>query len=288
LVILLTVANLGGDTMKLNNKDLDTLWIEYTKTKSKKIKNKLIEAYYPFVKKIAAKLAEKLNYKVTIDDLTSSGIDGLYRAIERYKLGRGVKFESYAQLRIRGSMIDWLRKDDIIPRSVRMHYNKFERTRQEMQRDLGCKLTDDEIAEKLDISDEFVRNKKKFHPVMFCSLDNSNYNNDEVVKGDVNVNLIDQSAKNPEGRLRRIEFFNKLMGRNFNRTERMIVYLYYYKHYTMDKVAKQVGLSESRVSQMHKQILPRLRERVERNPEYFGKDIHSYVCNLQDKESVFE
>ena len=275
--------------MKNTKEQVDKWWLEYSKNKDEDIRNKLIEHYFPFVQKIANKLAEKLNYRVAAEELASAGIDGLYKAINKFSLGRGVKFESYSQARVKGSMIDHLRKEDIIPRSVRMNYNKFEKTRQELQNEKHRKCIDDEVAMSLGVSEEFSKNKKKFHPISFCSLDNvsANGSNDDNIKQDINFNLIDHDAKSPGGKLGRVEFFNKLMSKNFSLLEKNIVYLYYYKELTMDKVAEKVDLSESRVSQMIKKILKRMRDKIERNPEFFGEDIMRYIGETNHKGLIF-
>ena len=272
--------------MKKQDKIIDDLWMEFTKTKDPEIKNKLVEHYFPFVKKIANKMAEQLNYHVTADELASSGVDGLYRAIDKYQISRGVKFESYSQRRIGGSMIDWLRKGDIIPRSVRMNHNKWEKTKQKLQSEKGRRVTDDEVAVNLGVPMEFCKNKKKFQPVSFASLEGVYGDNNEQIKQDSNFNMTDKSAPDPGGRMRRIEFFSKLLGRNFSRTEKKIIYLYYYLGLTMDMVADRVGLSESRVSQMHKRILPRLKDKIARNPQFF-QNIGKYIVEINHKDAIF-
>tara|TARA_Y100000034_G_scaffold132523_1_gene195742 strand:+ start:394 stop:1221 length:828 start_codon:yes stop_codon:yes gene_type:complete len=274
--------------MARKHKPVDDLWLKFSQTRDPATKKQLVEIYYPFVKKIAIGLAERLNYKVPVDELTSSGVDGLYRAIDRFQLGIGVKFESYSQQRIRGSMVDWLRKEDIIPRSVRMNNNSFEKTRQKMQAKRGRKVSDTEVAENLGVKAEFIRNRKKFQPLVFSSLDSPTASNDdeESIKYDVNINLIDRRASSPASKLKRMEFFNKLMSRGFTKTERLIVYLYYYKTLTMDRVAERINLSESRVSQMHKKIIPRLLDKIKRNPEYFSVDVSNFVHTARPKDEI--
>jgi len=271
----------------MNKKDLEKTWIRYKEIGNIRTRNKLVEHYLSFVNKIAHKLAQRLEYHVSAEELSSLGVDGLYDAINKFDMTMGVKFESYASRRIRGSMIDWLRKLDIVPRSVRLNNDKFDTQKGIMQSETLRKVTDEEVAVALSVDGEFAKKHKKFRPVMFNSLESLCLHGEDV-KEEFNTNLIDHDCKSPDAKLRRIEFFSKLMGDNFNKTERVIVYLYYYREFTMDKVSQYVGLSESRVSQMHKNILPRLRDKIHRNPDFFGDDIYKYISSLSSKELMFD
>jgi len=260
---------------------INKLWKDYKEKHTIGLRNELIEFYLPFVQKIAVKLAEKLEHHLTVEELTSLGLDGLYDAIEKFDISIGVKFESYSQQRIRGSIIDWLRKNDLVPRSVRINNNRFDDKKQEIQNEEQRRVDDEEVAEFFNIEKEFARKRKKFRPIIFNSLDL--FVVQEEIKDDFNINLIDHCAQDPDVKLKRIEFFSKLMN-SFSRAEKLIIYLYYYKGLTMDKVAEYVKLSESRVSQMHKDILPRLRDKIERNPDFFDGGIFDYIGSLDRKE----
>ena len=223
------------------------LWKKYRSAKTEKMKhesrNKLVEEYYPLVKKIAYKLAQKLNWKITPDELTSFGIDGLFNAIGKFDVEQGVKFEHYAGSRIHGSMIDNMRKIDLVPRSVRLNSNTFEKIRGQLEAEHGRLITDDEVAEELGVSiSEYNKNLKKYHPVIFSSLEGSDMSsdNDDMFKADFNSSLMSNNTPSPDSKLLRKEFFNKLLGNGFSSTERMIVYLYYYKNYTMDRIARKM------------------------------------------------
>ena len=271
------------------------LWKKYRSAKSDSMKydsrNKLVEEYYPLVKKIAYKLAEKLNWKVSPDELTSFGVDGLFNAIGKFDVNHGVKFEHYASPRIRGSMIDNMRKIDLIPRSVRLNNSHFEKVRSQLESETGGFVTDDEVAEEIGVSIlDYNKNVKKYHPLMFSSLEGSDMHfdgNEDSFKLDFNSSLISNNTASPDSKLIRKEFFNKLLGNGFSSTERMIVYLYYYKNYTMDKIAEKLKISESRVSQIHKDLLPRMKKKIERNPEYFSNHIEEFIKCSNDSESLF-
>lgn len=270
------------------------LWKKYRSAKTDKMKyesrNKLVEEYYPLVKKIAYKLAEKLNWKVSPEELTSFGIDGLFNAIGKFDVEQGVKFEHYAGTRIHGSMIDNMRKIDLIPRSVRLNSNHFEKVRGQLEAKHGRLIIDDEVAEELGVSIlEYNKNLKKYHPVIFSSLEGSDMtgSDDEGFKEDYNSSLIANNIPSPDSKIIRKEFFNKLLGNGFTATERMIVYLYYYKNYTMDRIADKLKISESRVSQIHKDVLPRMKKKIERNPKYFSEHVEELIKSTNDLESLF-
>jgi len=257
------------------------LWKNYKEKHTNGLRNELIELYFPFVKKIAIKLSGKLERHCTVEELTSLGLDGLYDAIEKFDITLGVKFESYSQRRIRGSMIDWLRKNDVVPRSVRINNNRFDNKKQELQNIEQRKVDDAEVATFFQLEKEFAKKRKKFRPIIFNSLES--FTTKEEIKDEFNVNLIDHEVLDPDIQLRRLEFFTKLMG-SFSKLEKLIIYLYYYRAWTMDKVAEYVRLSESRVSQMHKEMLSKLRDKIERNPDFFDEDVFDYIGSSDSKE----
>ena len=261
--------------------DIDALWKRYKKSNSKKSKLLLIEYYFPFVKKIAIRLADRLSWKVSPDELTSFGVDGLYKAIDRFDLLFNIKFESYANRRVRGSMIDGLRREDIIPRSVRIHSDRFNKHKQRLQNHLGYKISDVNFVDMVGMDEiSFHKSYSKYTTMSFSSLDSyAETDSDDGIRNDCNLNFIDKSITESDSGFRRKEFFNKLMNKNFTSSERKIIYLYYYERMTMEKIAQVIGLSESRISQKHKEIIGRIRDNIKKNPDYFDKDILSFVIN---------
>lgn len=261
------------------------LWQEYKTTKDCKrkldIRNQLIEEYYPLVKKIAKSLSENINRRILDDELTSYGVDGLYIAIDRYDAERGIKFESFASLRIKGAMLDEIRKLDVVPRSVRMNSRWFEDTRMKLEAEKSRLVSDYEIIQEMGLDEkEYLINLRNYKPSNISSLDGSSNTEDtEDFRQDCNTNLKDCKSMEPDSLMKRKEFFNKLLGKNFSSLERKIIYMYYYQNLTMDIVAQKVNLSESRVSQIHTNLLPRLRDKIERNPNYFSKDISSFISS---------
>ncbi len=257
-----------------------------------KLKNDIVELYLPFVIDLAEKMERKLNHHLSTEELTSFGIDGLYIAIDKFDIYREIEFKTYSNRRIKGSMIDNIRKEDIIPRSVRINNNIIEKARSKIESEKGRKAYQNELLEEIGVKEQdFLVHNKKYNPAIFSSLNGiktSENSNNEEFSQDSNSNLIDKDSILPDNELRRKEFFNKLMGRNFSRIEQKIIYYYYYEKLTMEQIAKTLKLSESRVSQMHKSLLPRLKQKIERNPEYFSNDIFSFINSCDKRQSLFK
>ena len=135
----------------------ERLWIEYSHSKSTAVREELIMEYVSLVKLVAGRLAIYLGANVEYDDLVSYGIFGLIDAIDKFDYGKGIKFETYASLRIRGSILDQIRKMDWIPRTIRQKQKKIDAAMKEIETTTGRAATDEEIAQKLEIStDDFA------------------------------------------------------------------------------------------------------------------------------------
>lgn len=271
------------------NEKLTQLWKKYKKCHDLKTKNELIENYYFIVEKISANLERSLKYKISKHELASHGVDGLYRAIENFDLDRGIKFETYASQRISGSMIDGLRSEDWVPRSVRIRYSAINEAKEILETKSGKKVDDAEAAKFAGFCEkDFTKNKKKFMPISFSSIDECfSEIGIENSKKDFNVFLKSNSVSSPDSKIIRKEFFNKLLGKNFSQRDRNIIYYYFYEELSMGEIAQKLDLSESRVSQMLKKLIVKLKLRAELNPEYFEKDILSVIEECNDRDSLF-
>ena len=138
----------------MDEKGKNALWKEYNKTKSPKLREKLIIEYSELVKVVAGRLGMYLGYTVEYDDLVGYGIFGLIDAIDKFELTKGVKFETYASLRIRGSILDQIRKMDWIPRTLRQKQKKLEQAMHDLEVSLGRAASNEELAESMDMSIE--------------------------------------------------------------------------------------------------------------------------------------
>ena len=135
-----------------SDSELENLWLIYRETRSPEIREEIVHIYLDLVNIVAGRLAISLPSYIEKDELISCGFFGLLDAIERYEPSRGNKFETYASLRIRGSIIDSLRSKDWLPTSLRQKIKKYEKTVAELENSLGRSAKDEEIAEKLEIS----------------------------------------------------------------------------------------------------------------------------------------
>ena len=172
----------------MSEKSLEILWEQYEATKETSIKDKLIIEYAPLVKFVAGRLNIYLGQNVEYEDLVSYGVFGLIDAIDKFDLKKGVKFETYASLRIRGAIIDNIRKLDWVPRSLRQKNKEIEKTIMELESELGRTATDEELAQKMNISiDELHEIYKKTNLISLISLDEYiEQNNDYSINSEKN------------------------------------------------------------------------------------------------------
>ncbi len=237
------------------------LWEEYIKTKSEKLREQIIVEYVPLVKLVAGRLNMYLGYTVEYDDLVSYGIFGLIDAIDKFDYGKGIKFETYASLRIRGSILDQIRKMDWIPRSVRQKQKQMESVIAKLEKEKGANVKDKDIAQELGISlDEYRSWESLTNISNVASLDEfMEQGNDNGVREFRNTTYIE-----PEEAVNREEVKKMLMDalELLTEKERKVVLLYYYEDLTLKEVAKVLEVSESRISQLHSKALEKMKKHL--------------------------
>ncbi len=241
------------------------LWAQYKQTRDQRIKDALIMKYASFVKYVAGRIAVNLPSNVEFDDLVSYGILGLIDAIDKYDTERKVKFKTYAKTRIRGAIFDELRVLDWTPRSIRQKARKLEKAYAKLEGKLGRDATDEEIAEflKIDISELhklFDETKKS----LLLSLDEIFYDDEE---GSSRFDFVEnQKSDNPQSKVEEAEAKQILADAigKLSERERMVITLYYYEDLTSKEIGKILGVSDSRVSQLHTKAILRLRGRLAR------------------------
>ncbi|MFG0294950.1 MAG: FliA/WhiG family RNA polymerase sigma factor [Maioricimonas sp. JB045] len=250
--------------------DVQQLWADYKRDQTnQELRNRLIEQYFPLVRFNAERVWAKLPDGVDLNDLISAGVFGLMDAIEAFDLERGVKFETYCVPRIRGAMLDELRTMDWVPRLVRSKASKLEAARKELEAKVGRPPTDLELAEKLEMSpEEFEKLKSEANAVNLVSLNKKWYETDSY-KDVREIDIIeDTKGEDPTRGIQKRDLM-RLVTRGLNRNERLIIILYYYEELTMKEIGQTLGLSESRVSQMHSSIDARLKDQLRRRrPEF--------------------
>lgn len=240
----------------LDNKE--RLWIEYSHSKTSVIREQIIIEYVPLVKVVAGRLSIYLGQNVEYDDLVSYGIFGLIDAIDKFDYDKGIKFETYASLRIRGAILDQIRKLDWIPRSVRQKQKAIDAAMKKLEADRGSNYTDGDIAVELGISeDEYSSWLGQTNISNVSSLEDFLEQGNEV-----------KSSGNPA--YMRIEPENAVMEKEIKKSladalealtekEKNVVLLYYYEELTLKEISRVMSVSESRVSQLHSKALKKMK-----------------------------
>ncbi|ADQ06353.1 RNA polymerase, sigma 28 subunit, FliA/WhiG subfamily [Caldicellulosiruptor hydrothermalis 108] len=237
------------------------LWEKFIKTKDPKIKEQLIIKYMPLVKLVAGRMAIYFGGNVEYDDLVSYGSIGLLDAIEKFDSQKGVKFETYAYTRIKGAIIDCVRSQDFLPRSIRQKAKEIEKAYIEIEKE-GKTPTDQEVAKRIGISvDELQKLQDRISSGMIISLDSFLEQNYESKIGG-----LEDFVSQPEHFIENEELKTVLRQQidNLMENERMVIVLYYYEELSIKEIAKVLGVSESRVSQLHTRALLKLRSALQK------------------------
>jgi RNA polymerase sigma factor for flagellar operon FliA len=245
--------------------DTNTLWRQYRQNKDQRLRDRLILTYAPLVKYVAGRLGSGLPAHVDEGDLVSYGLLGLISAIERYDPDRDVKFETYAIARIKGSIIDELRQMDWVPRSVRARARDIERAISELEAKLGRAPTEEEIAAKLGVSQEDLNDSLlEISRTSIAALDElwtASSSGDQVALIDT---IEDTQGPEPQQALAATET-REALGEAIARLperEKLVVTLYYYEELTLREIGEVLGVTESRVSQLHTKAILRLKARL--------------------------
>jgi RNA polymerase sigma factor for flagellar operon FliA len=245
--------------------DTQGLWREFRRTKDKGLRDRLILTYAPLVKYVAGRLGSGLPAHVDEGDLVSYGLLGLIGAIERYDPGRDIKFETYAIARIKGAIIDELRALDWVPRSVRSRAREIERAIGELEAKLGIAPTDEQIADKIGITvEELEDSLTDISRSSIAALDelwSVSGDGDQVSLMDT---LEDTSGPRPAEALDETEMREALADAiaRLPEREKLVVTLYYYEELTLREIGEVLGVTESRVSQLHTKAILRLKARL--------------------------
>ncbi len=222
----------------------------------------VIEAYLPLVKSIAGSIIARCPANVELDDLVNVGVIGLMDAAERFSSAYGKPFRSYAELRIRGEILDELRSNDWVPRSTRKKFERINKVRRKLERERGPGVSDREVADALGI------NLETYHQVTgrsqtgnFLSFEDLGVHDDEhrdlleALKGD---------SPEPDALLR-VQELEGILAKAISELphrERITVYLYYYQELSQKEIGRILGVTESRVSQIHTKALGMLKRKV--------------------------
>ena len=245
--------------------ETQTLWLQYRKTGDRGLRDRLILTYAPLVKYVAGRLGSGLPAHVDENDLVSYGLLGLIGAIERYDPDRDVKFETYAISRIKGAIIDELRAMDWVPRSVRARARDIERAIAELEAKLGVAPTDEQIAAKIGITvgelEDSLTDISRSSIAALDELWSVSGDGDQVSLLDT---IEDTTGLRPADVLDATELREALADAiaRLPEREKLVVTLYYYEELTLREIGEVLGVTESRVSQLHTKAILRLKARL--------------------------
>ena len=230
--------------------DLEQIWAEFRATGEASLRNRLVLQYAPLVKYVAGRLRTRMPDSVDPDDLVSDGVLGLMDAIERFEPARGLSFQTFAVPRIRGAIIDGMRSMDFVPRSVRDKLRTVQRAQVSLEERLGRVPEDVEVAREVGIPVQQLRDLSRQANSNHANLDDfdladelSSAADHQVEQGDVNASLmrvVDQLAER----------------------DQVIIALYYFEGLTLAEIGQVLGVTESRICQMHRRATTTLREKL--------------------------
>lgn len=252
----------------MNEESRNKLWEEYAKEHSPQIRDQIIIEYANLVKIVAGRLSMYLGYTVEYDDLVGYGTFGLIDAIDKFDLLKGVKFETYASLRIRGAILDQIRKMDWIPRTLRQKQKKIDQAYQKLELEHGRAGTDEEVAEEIGITaDELANWQSQTKVTNLISLD-------EFLEQGAEVRVDTDASSHfeqPERVMEREEMKEVLIQtlEKLTENEKKVITLYYYEDLTLKEISHILEVSESRVSQLHTKALQKMRQKLGSNMEMF-------------------
>lgn len=238
------------------DKKSDVLWKKYSLKKEADVKNELINHYVYLVKLVAGRLSIYLNHYVETDDLVSYGVIGLIDAIDKFDYEKNVKFETYASLRIRGAILDEIRRLDWVPRSLRKKQKEFNKTYSALENQLGRTPTEEEIVSYLNITPE-----EYYQLMRESNVSNLVFIEDYRLQVDA---IPDELTEVPEAKVQKQELMTMLTEaiEELPEREKMVITLYYFEELTLKEISAILEVSESRISQLHTKGVSRLKQKL--------------------------
>lgn len=226
------------------------VWQEFRETRDAGLRNRLVLQYAPLVKYVAGRMRSRLPDNVDADDLVSDGVLGLMDAIERFEPDRGLSFQTFAVPRIRGAIIDGMRTMDFVPRSVRDKLRTVQRAQLALEERLGRAPEEDELARETGIPVVQLRDLSKQGSGNHANLDD--------------FDLADELSHAAESKVEESDVTASLMRTvdQLAERDRIIVALYYFEGLTLAEIGQVLGVTESRVSQLHRRATTTLRDKL--------------------------
>lgn len=244
---------------RLSEEELIALWNRYFENKSDKaVKDALIVQYIYLIKYVVGRIKMTLPNGISMEDIAGYGVEGLINAVERFSVDKNTKFETYALIRIRGTILDRIRSEDFLPRSVRTKLKKIKQAQEDLKQTLGRMPTTKEVAEAIDMEADKVLQLMSEDVTVSSIYDKQGSSDDSL---EVIDTIRDEQSQTPyeaaEEKNVKQELENAL--KRLPERERNIMVLYYQENMTLKEIGQMLGMSESRVCQLHAQSIVKLK-----------------------------
>lgn len=250
---------------RLTEEELANLWQEYLSDKTNKnARDTLIVQYIYLIRYVVGRVKVTLPPTISIEDITGYGVEGLINAIERYSPQKNTRFETYALIRIRGSIIDRIRSQDFLPRSIRKKIKDIKNAQEQLKQELGRMPTTNEVAAFLDMDPEKVTQILSEDTTMTSLYDKKGSTDDSV---EIIDTIQDTNKLNPQEQAEEQNVKQELEKalRRLPERERIIMVLYYQENMTLKEIGQTINMSESRVCQLHAQAIMKLKNILSEN-----------------------
>lgn len=250
---------------RMSEEELTSLWGEYLKDKSNKsVRDTLIVQYIYLIRYVVGRVKVTLPATISIEDIAGYGVEGLINAVERYSPQKNTRFETYALIRIRGAILDRIRAQDFLPRSVRKKIKDIKSAQEHLKQELGRMPTTTEVANYLDMEPEKVSQVLSEDTTMTSLYDKRGNTEDSV---EIIDTIQDENKLNPQEKAEEQNVKQELEKalRRLPERERIIMVLYYQENMTLKEIGATINMSESRVCQIHAQAIMKLKNILSEN-----------------------
>jgi RNA polymerase sigma factor for flagellar operon FliA len=259
-----TIATAPIPPQSMTEGELEVVWKTFKRTRDENLRNTLIEHHMPLVRAIAERVLQTLPKSIELDDLSSAGTFGLMDAINGFDLTRGIKFKTYCTTRIRGSILDELRSQDWVPRLVRLKAHRLDRAIRQLEGELGRSPNQVEIAHALGITlEDLQAHEAEANAKTIFSLSEKWDDGDEDKEMEKVEILADRKSVDPVDTIQQRDALEMITG-SLTKKERLIILMYYYEGLTMREIGEIMELTESRVCQIHSNVMARLKAQLDR------------------------
>ena len=250
---------------RVSEEELASLWETYLNDKTNKsARDMFIVQYIYLIRYVVGRVKVTLPATISIEDIAGYGVEGLINAIERYSPQKNTRFETYALIRIRGAILDRIRSQDFLPRSVRKKIKDIKSAQEHLKQELGRMPTTQEVAQYIDMEPEKVIQLLSEDTTMTSLYDKKGSNDDSV---EIIDTLEDTNKLNPQEQAEEKNVKQELEKAllRLPERERVIMVLYYQENLTLKEIGETIGMSESRVCQLHAQAIMKLKNILSEN-----------------------